>query len=54
MEQKSQALAGKHAVVTGGARGIGAAVTRALVAHGANVTMLGRSAAVSADLAGNP
>lgn len=34
---------GKHAVVTGGARGIGAAVTRALVGYGAKVTMLGRS-----------
>lgn len=54
MEQNSQALAGKHAVVTGGARGIGAAVTRALVARGANVTMLGRSAAPAADLAGDP
>ena len=54
MEQNSQALAGRHAVVTGGARGIGAAVTRALVAHGANVTMLGRSAAAPADLASGP
>lgn len=54
MEQSSQALAGKHAVVTGGARGIGAAVTRALVTHGANVTMLGRSAVPAADLADNP
>jgi NAD(P)-dependent dehydrogenase (short-subunit alcohol dehydrogenase family) len=51
MEQSSQALAGKHAVVTGGARGIGAAVTRALVAQGANVTMLGRSAAPPSELA---
>ena len=54
MEQISQALWGKHAVVTGGARGIGAAVTRALAAHGANVSMLGRSAAAAADLAGDP
>ena len=54
MEQLSQALAGKHAVVTGGARGIGAAVTRALVAHGAKVTMLGRSPAPAADLADKP
>src|ERR1700747_2046172 len=54
MEQSSQALAGKHAVVTGGARGIGAAVTRALAAHGANVSMLGRSAAAAVDLAGDP
>jgi NAD(P)-dependent dehydrogenase (short-subunit alcohol dehydrogenase family) len=51
MEQISQALSGKHAVVTGGARGIGAAVTHALVAHGANVTMLGRSPAPAADRA---
>jgi NAD(P)-dependent dehydrogenase (short-subunit alcohol dehydrogenase family) len=43
MEQLSQALAGRHAVVTGGARGIGAAITRMLVANGAKVTMLGRS-----------
>ncbi|MBZ5522509.1 MAG: SDR family oxidoreductase [Acidobacteriia bacterium] len=54
MEQSSQTLAGRHAVVTGGARGIGAAVTRALVAHGANVTMMGRSAAPPPDLAGAP
>jgi len=39
----SRLLAGKHALVTGGARGIGAAVTRVLVAHGARVTTLGRS-----------
>jgi NAD(P)-dependent dehydrogenase (short-subunit alcohol dehydrogenase family) len=54
MERISQALAGKHAVVTGGARGIGAAVTRALVAHSANVTVLGRSPNPSADLASDP
>jgi NAD(P)-dependent dehydrogenase (short-subunit alcohol dehydrogenase family) len=54
MEQSSQALAGKHALVTGGARGIGAAVTRALVAHGANVTMLGRSPGPAAELADDP
>jgi NAD(P)-dependent dehydrogenase (short-subunit alcohol dehydrogenase family) len=36
-------LAGKHALVTGAARGIGAAVTQALAAHGARVTMLGRN-----------
>ena len=51
MEQTSQALSGKHAVVTGGARGIGAAVTQALVAHGARITMLGRSAAPPSGLA---
>jgi len=54
MEQTSQALSGKHAVVTGGARGIGAAVTQALAAHGANVSMLGRSAAPRAELAHDP
>lgn len=52
MEQSSKALDGKHAVVTGGARGIGAAVTRALVAHGARVTTLGRSAAPPPALSG--
>lgn len=54
MEQTLQALAGKHAVVTGGARGIGAAVTQTLVAHGAKVTMLGRSAAPPTELANDP
>jgi NAD(P)-dependent dehydrogenase (short-subunit alcohol dehydrogenase family) len=54
MEQSSQALTGKHAVITGGARGIGAAVTRTLAAHGAKVTMLGRSAAPPSDLSGDP
>lgn len=45
MTETLQNLAGKHALVTGGARGIGAAVTRALLSHGAKVTMLGRSPA---------
>ena len=35
-------LAGKHAVVTGGGTGIGAAVAAALAAEGARVTVLGR------------
>lgn len=43
-------LEGKHAVVTGGARGIGAAVTRALLDHGARVTILGRSAIASTEV----
>jgi 3-hydroxybutyrate dehydrogenase len=39
-----QALAGKHALVTGGARGIGAACAQALLMRGARVTLAGRDA----------
>ncbi len=38
-------LAGRHAVVTGGAKGIGAAIALELAAHGAAVTLLGRDSA---------
>ena len=38
-------LKGRHAVVTGGSRGIGAAVAEQLAAHGAQVTILGRDSA---------
>jgi NAD(P)-dependent dehydrogenase (short-subunit alcohol dehydrogenase family) len=37
-------LRGKHAVVTGASRGIGLAVARTLLAHGARVTLLARDA----------
>src|SRR5262245_45471867 len=39
------ALAGKHAFVTGGGRGIGRAVPAALARAGAAVTLIGRTAA---------
>jgi len=42
---RSDSLAGKHAFVTGGGRGIGASVARALLLHGARVTVSGRDAA---------
>lgn len=35
-------LAGRHAVVTGAAQGIGAAITRALALQGASLTLMGR------------
>ena len=40
------ALAGLHALVTGGGRGIGAAIASALAAEGARLTLLGRDRAV--------
>lgn len=42
----SAGIAGKHALVTGGGRGIGAAIATALAAHGARLTLLGRDRAV--------
>jgi NAD(P)-dependent dehydrogenase (short-subunit alcohol dehydrogenase family) len=37
-------IAGKHAVVTGGARGIGLAIATALAAHGVKVSVVSRTA----------
>ena len=45
-------LAGRHALVTGAARGIGAEIARGLVAAGARVTLLGRRPEPLAALAG--
>ena len=44
-------LEGKLAVVTGGSRGIGAAIAEALARHGANLALLGRNRAELADRA---
>lgn len=43
-------LEGKHAVVTGGARGIGAAIAQALADHGARVSVVGRNTEIRADV----
>jgi NAD(P)-dependent dehydrogenase (short-subunit alcohol dehydrogenase family) len=45
------AMAGQHAVVTGGGRGIGAAIAGVLAAHGAHVTVIARTAAAVREMA---
>jgi NAD(P)-dependent dehydrogenase (short-subunit alcohol dehydrogenase family) len=40
--ESAQPLNGKHALVTGGGRGIGSAIAQALLLKGARVTLLGR------------
>lgn len=47
----TQPLAGKHALITGAGRGIGAAIAQALAAAGARVTLLGRTASQLAETA---
>ena len=47
----TSSLQGRHALVTGAARGIGAAIARMLAAEGARVTLLGRKAEALAALA---
>jgi NAD(P)-dependent dehydrogenase (short-subunit alcohol dehydrogenase family) len=47
-----QSLAGKHALVTGGGRGIGVAIARTLLMHGARVTLAGRNIKNLADTVG--
>jgi len=44
---QTELLSGKHALVTGGSRGIGAAITSILLSHGARVTTLARSGTAS-------
>jgi NAD(P)-dependent dehydrogenase (short-subunit alcohol dehydrogenase family) len=49
--QSKRPLSGRHALVTGGGRGIGEATARALLEHGARVTILGRDAGALAHTA---
>jgi NAD(P)-dependent dehydrogenase (short-subunit alcohol dehydrogenase family) len=46
MEAAGRVLKGRHAIVTGGGRGIGAAIADGLAAQGARLTIMGRDVAV--------
>lgn len=50
--EAGQTLAGRHAIVTGGASGIGAGIARVLAAHGARVTVADLNAEAAEVMAG--
>ena len=51
---QATSFAGRHALVTGGTRGIGAAIALQLLAAGAQVTVLGRKPVLAQELADAP